>query len=61
MTKAYQLNKAGIVGAISYSEIVFAAIVSLLIGYKIPDLLSFVGIGLIIMSGLLVSWRNKDE
>jgi drug/metabolite transporter (DMT)-like permease len=61
MTKAYQLNKAGIVGAISYSEIVFAAIVSLLVGYKIPDLLSFIGIGLIIMSGLLVSWRNKDE
>ena len=34
MTKAYQLHKAGIVGAISYSEIIFATIVSLAIGYK---------------------------
>lgn len=61
MTKAYQLHKAGIIGAISYSEIIFATIVSLIVGYKVPDLLSFVGVGLIILSGLLVSWRSSDN
>lgn len=60
MTKAYQLNKAGIIGAISYSDIVFATIISLIIGYKIPDFLSFMGVGLIVISGILVSWKSKN-
>lgn len=59
MTKAYQLNKAGIIGAISYSDIVFATIISLVVGYKVPDLLSYVGVGLIVFSGVLVSWRGN--
>ncbi len=59
MTKAYQLNKAGIIGAISYSDIVFATIISLVVGYKVPDLLSYVGVGFIVFSGVLVSWRGN--
>ena len=60
MTKAYQLNKAGIIGAISYSDIVFAIIISLIVGYKLPDLFSYIGITLIIISGILVSWRSDS-
>jgi len=53
MTKAYQLNKAGIIGALSYSDVIFAFLISLLLGYKIPDYISLIGMALIILGGIL--------
>lgn len=38
MTKAYEHTKAGIVGAISYSNIVFALIIGVFLGDAIPDM-----------------------
>ena len=55
MTKAYELTKAGIVGTISYSNIVFAVIIGVLLGDPIPDFWTTLGIILVIMSGLLVA------
>ena len=55
MTKAYELTKAGIVGTISYSNIVFAVIIGTMLGDPIPDGWTFLGIALVIVSGLLVS------
>ena len=55
MTKAYELTKAGIVGTISYSNIVFAMIIGLMLGDPIPDFWTFLGILLVILSGLLVA------
>ena len=55
MTKAYELTKAGIVGTISYSNIVFAVLIGVILGDPIPDFLTLLGIILIIMSGLLVA------
>jgi drug/metabolite transporter (DMT)-like permease len=55
MTKAYELTKAGIVGTISYSNIVFAVIIGVMLGDSIPDFWTVLGIILIIMSGLLVA------
>ena len=55
MTKAYELTKAGIVGTISYSNIIFAVIVGVMLGDPIPDIWTVLGIILIISAGLLVS------
>ena len=55
MTKAYELTKAGIVGTISYSNIVFAVIIGVLLGDPIPDIWTTLGIILVIISGLLVA------
>ena len=55
MTKAYELTKAGIVGTISYSNIVFAVVIGVLLGDPIPNIWTVLGIILVIMSGLLVA------
>lgn len=55
MTKAYELTKAGIVGTISYSNIVFAVIIGVMLGDPIPDFWTVLGIILVISSGLLVA------
>ena len=55
MTKAYELTKAGIVGTISYSNIVFALIIGVMLGDPIPNSLTVFGIILVILSGLLVA------
>ena len=60
MTKAYEYTKAGIVGAISYSNIVFALIVGVFLGDAIPDSWTILGILLVIGSGLLVAF-SKDK
>lgn len=58
MTKAYGETKAGIVGAVSYANIVFAIIIGLFLGDALPDLLTTFGIILIILSGIAVA-RKK--
>jgi len=54
MTKAYGETKAGIVGAVSYSNIVFAIIIGLLLGDSLPGLLTSLGILAIFIAGILV-------
>ena len=60
MTKAYELTKAGIVGTISYSNIVFAVVIGIMLGDPIPDIWTVLGIILVILSGLLVALPKKD-
>ena len=55
MTKAYELTKAGIVGTISYSNIIFAMIIGMMLGDPVPDIWTIFGIILVIVSGLMVS------
>jgi len=59
MTKAYELTKAGIVGTISYLSIVFAVIIDLVLGEPIPKITTFLGILLVILSGLLVALSKE--
>ncbi len=59
MTKAYELTKAGIVGTISYSNIVFALIIGIALGDPIPNFWTFLGISLVISSGLLVAFSKE--
>ncbi len=55
MTKAYGETKAGIVGAVSYTNILFSIIVGLFLGDAFPSLSTSVGIALIVFAGLLVA------
>jgi len=59
MTKAYTLSKAGIVGAVSYSNIVFAIFLGLLVGDPFPNFYTLIGIALVIFSGIMVAFHRK--
>ncbi|MDK9694499.1 MAG: DMT family transporter [Sulfurimonas sp.] len=55
MTKAYGETKAGIVGAVSYSNIVFAIVVGLFLGDALPSFMTTCGIVLIVAAGIMVA------
>ncbi len=55
LTKAYSLSKASIIGVISYTNIPFAIGFGWMLGDVFPDFLTFSGIGLIVLGGVLVS------
>ena len=54
MTKAYSETKAGIIGAVSYTNILFSIIIGILLGDSFPSLSVTIGIILVIMAGILV-------
>ena len=55
MTKAYGATKAGIVGAVSYSNILFSILLGLLIGDPFPDAATWLGIALVVAAGIIVA------
>lgn len=55
MTKAYSSTKAGIIGAVSYTNILFAIMVGVLLGDALPSLATTFGIVLIVSAGVLVA------
>jgi len=59
MTKAYEYTKAGLVGTISYSNIIFALIIGIFLGDPIPTPLKVLGIILVISSGLIVALSKE--
>lgn len=59
MTKAYSFAKAGVVGTISYSNIVFSIVIGLLMGDSFPEMIVVFGIILIVISGFLVSSKKE--
>lgn len=58
MTKAYGITRAGIVGSIGYSVILFSLIIGVFLGDELPNLLGFIGISAIILGGILIA-REK--
>ena len=59
VTKAYAHDKAGIVSAIGYSNIVFAIIIGILLGDQLPDIAAVAGIILVIVSGIVITFTRK--
>ena len=55
MTKAYGETKAGIVGAVSYTNILFSILVGLMLGDALPSMSTTFGIALIIFAGVMVA------
>jgi len=61
MTKAYGVTKAGIVGAVSYANIVFSLVLGLMLGDAFPDLIGTFGIMLVIVGGVLVASAKASK
>jgi len=59
LTKAYSAKNLSVVGVISYTNIPFAIGFGWMLGDRFPDSLTFFGIILIILGGILVSWKKK--
>jgi drug/metabolite transporter (DMT)-like permease len=59
VTKAYGADKAGIVSAVSYANIIFSVFIGMLLGDAFPDGMSLSGICCIIISGIIVSMVKK--
>jgi len=58
MTKAYELSKAAIVGTVSYTNIIFAVMIGVMLGDSFPDSWTLLGIMLVIFSGILVIYKK---
>jgi len=59
MTKAYSLAKGGIVGTIGYTNIIFSIFLGFVLGDSFPTFYIIIGIILVILSGILVTYTNK--
>jgi drug/metabolite transporter (DMT)-like permease len=59
MTNAYHFAPAGELSIYTYSNIIFSAIIGLVIWSEIPDFLSILGGGAIILAGI-INYRSKD-
>ena len=55
ITRAYTFAPAGIVAPIDYTRIVFSLVFGIILGDKLPDVYSILGMCLIILSGILVA------
>ena len=54
LTLAYSSTSAGVIGIVSYTNIPFAIFIGTMLGDKLPDVYTLLGIGLIVLSGLMV-------
>jgi len=55
VTKAYSADKAGIVSAIGYANIIFSIFIGMMLGDAFPDWMSSLGILCIISCGIIIS------
>ena len=55
MTKAYSETKAGLVGSVGYSVIIFSLIIGQFLGDSLPNLFGLMGIMAIIGAGILIA------
>jgi drug/metabolite transporter (DMT)-like permease len=61
VTRAYGADKAGIVSAISYTNIVFSVLFGLALGDAFPDAWSLAGMLFIIGSGVMIALRKRRQ
>ncbi len=60
VTKAYGAEKAGVVSAIGYANIVFSVFIGMALGDAFPDRMSLTGIICIILSGVIISLVKRN-
>jgi drug/metabolite transporter (DMT)-like permease len=61
VTKAYGSDKAGVVSAIGYANIIFSVFIGMALGDAFPDLMSLGGILCIILSGVIISLEKRRK
>ena len=59
VTRAYGSDKAGIVSIFGYSNIIYSVFIGMLLGDAFPDIISWLGITCIILSGIIISLVKK--
>jgi len=59
ITKAYSASNVSIIGVISYTIIPFSIAFGCMLGDAMPDALTYLGISLIIVGGILVGIKKK--
>ena len=59
VTKAYGADKAGLISAVGYANIVFSVFIGMALGDAFPDYMSLSGIICIILSGVLISLEKR--
>jgi drug/metabolite transporter (DMT)-like permease len=60
MTKAYSMAPGGIIGTISYTNIIFSIVIGVLLGDSWPTIFIYIGIFLVVLSGLFVTISPKS-
>ncbi|HHK75021.1 MAG TPA: DMT family transporter, partial [Rhizobiales bacterium] len=58
MVRAYDFAPASVLAPFGYSEILFASMVSYVIFGNFPDLWTWVGVLVLVSSGIYISWRE---
>lgn len=58
LTKAYSASNVSIIGVISYTNIPFSIGFGWMLGDALPDMYTYMGIGLIIIGGILVGMKK---
>lgn len=61
VTKAYGIDKAGIVSVFGYSNIIYSVFIGMILGDSFPDLMSWAGISCIIISGVIISLFKRSQ
>jgi drug/metabolite transporter (DMT)-like permease len=61
VTKAYGADKAGIVSAASYANIIFSVFIGVMLGDAFPDMMSAAGIFCIIGAGILIAFYKTRK
>jgi drug/metabolite transporter (DMT)-like permease len=59
LTRAFSFGRAGLISAVGFSNIVFSVFFGILLGDPTPQLIGFLGIILVIVSGVMISWQNR--
>lgn len=61
ITKAYSTSNVSIIGVISYTIIPFSIAFGWMLGDPLPDALTYLGIGFIVVGGVLVGMKKKEN
>jgi S-adenosylmethionine uptake transporter len=61
MTRAFGQGSALLTAALQYTTIIFAAVLGIVFWHDVPDIIAWAGMGFIIASGLLSTWRTYSE
>ena len=61
LTNAFTYGRAAPIAAAGYSNIVFSMLFGWLLGDSMPSFLGYLGISLVIFSGILLSYKSKEK
>jgi drug/metabolite transporter (DMT)-like permease len=59
LTKAFSYGKTGVIGAMGYANVVFSILFGVMLGDPLPEGAALAGIGMILISGMLISGNRR--